>query len=66
MYGERPLFDPQADRLATASNDGTPDAQLSSFVCRERPNVADSRRLGDETHPQPPNGDLRPILAVGP
>lgn len=27
----------------------------------ECPEVADSRRLGDEIHQRPPNGDVRPI-----
>ena len=32
----------------------------------ERPKVAASRRSGDEIHPWPPNGDLRPFADDGP
>ena len=34
---------------------------MSISTYAERPVVADSRRSGDEIHPWPPNGDLRPF-----
>ncbi len=30
----------------------------------ECPEVADSRRLGDEIHSRPPNGDVRPTAVI--
>ncbi len=37
---------------------------MSVSAYAERPVVAVSRRLGDEIHPWPPSGDLRPTAAV--
>ena len=33
-------------------------------IVRSPPYPTVSRHLGDETHPCPPNGDLRPLLAI--
>jgi len=37
---------------------------MSVSTYAERPVVAVSRRSGDEIHPRPPNGSLRPLLAI--
>ena len=34
---------------------------MSVSAYAQRPVVADSHRSGDEIHPRPPNGDLRPL-----
>jgi hypothetical protein len=43
---------------------GKADVQNPVFTFTEGPQVAVSRRLGDETHPWPSNGDLRPLLVI--
>ena len=39
---------------------GEADIQMTTSESDECPDLAGSRRLGDEIHPRPPNGDLRP------
>jgi hypothetical protein len=48
------------DGERTAAMEAYPDVQFSSFPRTEGPQVAVSRRSGDEIHPLPPNGGLRP------
>ncbi len=40
------------------------ESSKAHYELVDRPEMAVSRRSGDEIHPCPPNGDLRPISAV--
>jgi len=51
---------PPSFAYRTAGSGLGADIQTLVFSCAERPEMADSRRSGDEIHPWPPNGGLRP------
>ncbi|MEE8212413.1 MAG: hypothetical protein V3T85_10875, partial [Acidiferrobacterales bacterium] len=51
---------PPSFAYRTAGSELGADIQTLVFSCAECPELAEPRRLGDEIHPRPPNGDVRP------